>query len=161
MLAMNGSFIIILLYIDQRLHDFVVGLTNRSFEEFRKTETIFLTRCASHTGIVGRGVSVELMCDPGPVLGRYLVVQIPYTTETLTLCEVQVFGSKYYSQRNYVLHLEYHSITNNLIIYSTLVTSQRYHVSSYVVNLFSQEHNFLVMPYRDIDLSQNCYLNPA
>ena len=76
-----------------------------------------MTECASHVGIVGKGASVELMCQPDPVLGRYLVVQIPGERERLTLCEVQVYGGQYGIHSHFdVWPLEYHLITNDFII---------------------------------------------
>ena len=53
---------------------------------------LLLDRCAYHPGAFGRGQTKSLRCNP-PKVGRFVFVRLR-TTEYLTLCEVEVYGSK-------------------------------------------------------------------
>ena len=46
-------------------------------------------RCGPPTEPVGRGRTVTVMCPPGGVTGRYLIVQTLGREDILTLCEVE------------------------------------------------------------------------
>ena len=49
--------------------------------------------CGAYSGTVGAGAKVTIDCDPN-IIGRYMVIQIPGSSETLTLCEVEAFGEE-------------------------------------------------------------------
>lgn len=78
---------------DERLHDFKVSIgacdINVSPIDVASTAT-----CAFYPGPAGRAEVVNLTCDFDDMIGRYLIVSITGSKETLTLCEVEVNGGK-------------------------------------------------------------------
>ena len=47
--------------------------------------------CTTHHGIPSALELTDIWCDE-TTRGRYVIIQIPGEQETLTLCEVQVYG---------------------------------------------------------------------
>ena len=72
-----------------RLHDFFIGVTYDDFTTTPQPDSYPLCR-AQYTGAATDGQILDLECNPG-VSGRYVWIQVPGTSEILTLCEVQVF----------------------------------------------------------------------
>ena len=79
----------------ERLHDFSVGLLDDNPTSTTPVAGEY-PLCATHAGSVSAGAKVEMTCS---ILakGRYVIVQIPGSSEILTLCEVQVYGYSEYS----------------------------------------------------------------
>ena len=48
-------------------------------------------RCAHHRGPIGNAQRKKMFCTPGPMKARFVVVYMD-TLETLSLCEVLVYG---------------------------------------------------------------------
>ncbi len=83
----------IFIYLAERLHDFVITVSNTSFPwtNFPLTEPEYV-QCANHPGVAGAG-NIKLDCQQQPIIGQYLSVHIQSTSpEILTICELQVFG---------------------------------------------------------------------
>ena len=78
------------MFVDQRLHDFDVGVTHaRDLIPVPKAYPL----CGSFAGIAGNGQNVAISCK-SPSLGQYVTIQIIASqAEYLTMCEVKVFGS--------------------------------------------------------------------
>ena len=76
----------------ERLHDFDVGLANCTTD--LATAADEYTLCTHYNGAVASGATVNLTCDQPHTAGRCLVIKIPYHTEYLTLCEVEVYRGK-------------------------------------------------------------------
>ena len=55
-----------------------------------KCDEILANRCVHHLGAVGSGVTVSLECA-GEKKGRFVFIMLQ-GTESLTLCEVEVFS---------------------------------------------------------------------
>ena len=51
--------------------------------------------CNTYVGVAGTGERVVVWCEPSPLEGRYVIVQIPGSWEAITVCEVEVYGCKY------------------------------------------------------------------
>jgi hypothetical protein len=81
-----------LYFTAERLHDFVVGVTNISSQDVIPAVTNYPI-CGNYVGAVIAGGTVAFECS---LEGRYVVVQIPGNMEILTLCEVEVFGESEY-----------------------------------------------------------------
>lgn len=77
-----------------RLHDFDVRIGNTGPEAASLTD---IPLCTHHTGTVESGVILNLSCDSGDMMGRYLVVNILGTVETLTMAETKIYGSMFHS----------------------------------------------------------------
>ena len=83
---------------DHRLRDVLVGVKdippdltsnpNPTVSDFKE--------CGRIVGIVGSAETVVVMCPPGGVLGRYLVVMIDSSSadNRLAVCEITATGSK-------------------------------------------------------------------
>ena len=78
-----------LLFVDQRLHNFTVGVTfARDLNPVPGTYRL----CGSFAGIAGNGQNVAISCN-SPSPGRYVTIQIIASQpEYLTMCEVKVYG---------------------------------------------------------------------
>ena len=75
----------------QRLTGLGVGVGDvrpNDLEEMTPTELNY-RRCGPLTEHVGGGKNVTLLCPPGGVTGRYLIVQTLGRRDILTLCEVE------------------------------------------------------------------------
>ena len=60
--------------------------------------TADLQTCYIHTGALANGEHLLVRC-PDATYGRYVVITIPGDTETLSLCEVEVFGCGEYDDK--------------------------------------------------------------
>ena len=47
--------------------------------------------CATYSGAASAGEMLDIACSD-IIVGRHVIIQIPGTSEILTLCEVEVFG---------------------------------------------------------------------
>ena len=87
---------ILLSYTEGDLHDFYVGVSNTSAaEETPVASTPSYTVCAFHQGTPAE-LKTYLYCEDRSLWGRYVTIQInsDLTTETLALCEVEVYSGK-------------------------------------------------------------------
>ena len=80
-------------YIADQTTNLRVSLTDTDPQTDPPTLTNY-NQCTYNHGILDPGVTTELMCDNGPVAGRYLIIQSETAFGFLTLCEVQVFAGK-------------------------------------------------------------------
>ena len=70
-----------------RLHDVNIGVTDTPPVDGTTIDPSSYTLCAHYVGVAPVGETV-MHCDP-LTWGRYIIVQLPSATESLTLCEVQ------------------------------------------------------------------------
>ena len=75
-----------------RLHDIVIRVGNTPPVVKKDIQEDAYVICAIREGIIPASATEDILCDPYPVLGRYVVVHKPNTTSPLTLCEVEVYG---------------------------------------------------------------------
>ena len=73
-----------------RLHDFKVGVTDVS-PLLSPPNTTSSQLCGTYTGDVLSGTYANVSCTPNTNLGRYVIIQMPGTNETLCMCEVEVY----------------------------------------------------------------------
>ena len=76
----------------ERLHDFDIKIGN---DNFNPEDVSTLKPCTHYDGTAGSSEVLRLACDAGNMIGRYVFIQIPGEKETLTLCEVEVYGGQY------------------------------------------------------------------
>ena len=79
----------------QYLHDFDVWISNMSYES-----TGSKSLCAHYVGSAGGAESIQLLCT-SILNGRYVTVTISGSSETLSVCEIEVFqhyGTKHKPQ---------------------------------------------------------------
>ena len=74
--------------LGERLHDFQVGVSQNSPNDITPAVTNY-PLCATYDGRVA--AVTDLICTTA-IVGQYVIVQIPGSSERLTLCEVEVFG---------------------------------------------------------------------
>ncbi len=77
-------------FLDTRLHDFNVGIMERALTYGETLDPTSYPLCAYHPGAAGSGATVTLSCPPTIGLAVSVLIQIPGSSERLTLCEVQV-----------------------------------------------------------------------
>lgn len=77
--------------IGSRLHNFVIGITDMVPSVAEPPALGLYAICAIYIGVAAEGQTVSLTCRSGTPPGRYVVVQMPFSFDSITLCEVQVF----------------------------------------------------------------------
>ena len=90
------------LHIGEKLHDFYIGVANTSgtslFTPIIQNGVPNYHLCHNYSGPVGTGETVEITCST-PSVGQLVIIQIPGPINTLTLCEVEVYGEILFSPR--------------------------------------------------------------
>lgn len=72
------------------LHDFDIRIGAESMSNVTE-----MPLCTHYIGQVGTGLAAHLSCDYGPMVGQFLMINIPGEMELLTLAEVEVYGGEY------------------------------------------------------------------
>ncbi len=83
-------------FTEEDLHDFYVGVGNTAAADEPPTSSPpSYTVCAFHPGTPAE-LKTYLYCEDRSLWGRYVTIQIDsdLTTETLALCEVEVYSGK-------------------------------------------------------------------
>ena len=75
-------------FLVDRLHDFQVGVSDNCPNDITPAVTNY-PLCATYSGTAG--AVTDISCTAA-VVGRYVIVQIPGSSEILTICELEVFG---------------------------------------------------------------------
>ena len=77
------------------MHDFVIYTTDhmpqRGDSPAPSADAPTSTICTRYNGVAPPGLVPSIQCDTR-VYGRYVVIQIPGPSETLVLCEMQIYG---------------------------------------------------------------------
>ena len=77
------------------MHDFVIYTTDYMPQEDDITapsaDAPTSTICTRYNGVAPPRLLPSIQCDTR-MTGRYVVIQIPGPSETLTLCEVEIYG---------------------------------------------------------------------
>ncbi len=89
----NYSLTVYYLFTGDRLHDFIVSLSNKSYPytTFPLAGLNYVT-CAQYNGAVPQGATITLTCTQ-PAIGQYVAVYIPSIQAIRSLCEVEVYGT--------------------------------------------------------------------
>ena len=77
------------------MHDFVIYTTDHMPQwgdsPAPSADAPSSTICTRYNGVAPPGLVPTIQCDTR-VYGRYVVIQIPGPSETLVLCEMQIYG---------------------------------------------------------------------
>jgi hypothetical protein len=84
--------LLIIFFLGGRLHNFAVDVSSDMRTNVDDPDT---SRCALYSGTATNGEVIQITCS-APTRGRWVKIQIRDTNAILTLCEVEVYGSKIY-----------------------------------------------------------------
>ena len=81
-----------LCFAEDRMDNFIVGLSNNFDPQINKTLNRDYKRCGQYNGSVPPGARVELQCKDKEAYSRYVIIQQDVGKKYLTIPELEVMG---------------------------------------------------------------------